>query len=227
MNWLSSEAVERIVKAAGLEPLQISDRDPPRFAKHDFLQKSLRKSIEHYHGAIERRTDKIKQARIRRLRRILKTLDRLEDLLAPEGDWEWTQNSDHEWIVSEIPYLRDRTNRELWDIEHRLRWGDDADVIGLGASRKLTDDLRKRSPFDWLVGVYLPETYRENFGKEPTLRRRPSDNQLYGPYIQFVEQVLIEFQITSNGRQYGREAIAKALQNAKHGLTRRRATPRR
>jgi hypothetical protein len=235
MKRLSSDAVERILRAVGLEikSTQISsheDDEPPAPywngqppVRDVSLVASLYDCISYYHGAVQAQSDKKKLDRIRRLRSISKVAGRLEDLLKPDGGWERTEGSERTFLLAYIPVFQRRVEWEIGDLERKLEWGDDADNIGLVESRDLTDSLRKRSPFEWLVGAYLPETFRKCFGKKPTLRRK--DNKLYGPYIQFAEQVLIEFEITKNGRPYGREAIAKALGDVKHGRTRR--VPRR
>jgi len=164
MKRLSSDAVERILRAVGpkIKPIQISSPNEPPVLDLDLLY-SLHESIEYYYGAVQRRSDKKKLDRIRRLKAISKAAGRLEDLLKPDDDWEWAQDSEHEFLLGRISDLRSKVESEIDDLKHKIEWGDDADDIGMGKSRDLTDALRTRSPFEWLVGSYLPETFRKCF----------------------------------------------------------------
>ncbi len=255
---LSSDAVERILRATGVDiddgggppvppeqegtlpfpgecepPHLVANQDHPLLVDEgdwapdpdSDLGARLRNDILYYYGAIQRRSDKKKRDRIRRLKEISKVAGRLEELLKPDNDWEWTQDSENAFLVGQIDILKTKVQWELDDLKFKLEWGDDANDMLLGQSRDLTDILRTHSPFEWLVGKYLPQTFRKCFGEEPTLNRRPSDGELHGKYIRFAKQVLIEFGITKNGRPYGLESIAKAFSDMKGGRIRRR--PRR
>ncbi len=255
---LSSDAIERILKATGVDiddgggppippeqegtppfpgeyepPLLVANQEHPLLVDEDDwvpdpdpdLGARLRKNILYYYGAVQRRSDKKKRDRIRRLKEISKVAGRLEVLLKRDDEWEWTQDFENEEILWRIPELQRRVESEIDDLKTKIEWGDDANDMLLGESRDLTDTLRTHSPFEWLVGEYLPETFRKCFGEEPTLNRRPSDGKLHGKYIRFAEQVLIEFGITRNGRPYGLESIAKAFSDMRGGRIRRK--PRR
>jgi hypothetical protein len=252
---LSSDAVERILKATGIEiddgggppvppeqggsapapgeyepPLLVASQDDPLLVDEDDwvsdsdLGARLRKNILYYYGAIQRRSDKKKRDHIRRLKAISKAADRLEELLKPDDHWEWSQKSDLDYLRGQISDLKGTLRWEIDDLKFKIEWGDDANDMLLGESRDLTDASRTRSPFEWLVGEYLAETFREWFGEEPTLSR-PSDGKLDSKYLRFAEQVLIEFGVTKNGRPYEKESIARALSDVRNSRTRRR--PRR
>jgi hypothetical protein len=186
----------------------------------------LHNAIVYYSSTFQRQRDKKNLGRIRRLRKIAKAAGRLAELLDPVDDRKWMKAYfGNETLFSGILGLPARAIHEVGILENKMLWGDDGERIGRIESRDRAVTLRTRSPFEWLVGSYLPETFRICFRKERRLRRRTSDGKLYGPYVQFAEQVLIEFGITKNGRPYGREAIAKAFSDVKHGRIRR--APRR
>jgi len=143
--------------------------------------------------------------------------------MKPDEAWEWTQDDENRFIVGQVSLLKSKAQSEIDDHEHKVEWGDDADDIGMGKSRDLTETIRTHSPFEWLAGAYLPEAFRKCFGIEPTRTRDTYDGKdLSGPYLQFAEQVLIEFGITKHGRPYSRETISKALSDLKNGRVRRR-----
>jgi hypothetical protein len=253
---LSSDAVERILRATGIDfddgggppvppeqkgsppfpgefeppPPLVSNQGEPLLVDDDDwmldldLGALLRENVLNYYGAVQRRSDRKKRDRIRRLREVSKVASRLQVLLKPDSDWEWTQDSENEFLVGQIDLLKTNAQRELDDLKLKLEWGDDANDMPFGESLDLTDALRTRSPFDWLVGEYLPQTFKKFFGEEPTLNRRSSDGKLHSKYLRFAEQVLIEFGITkNNGQPYELESIAKAFSLARGGRTRRRS----
>jgi hypothetical protein len=220
---LTAEGLARIIQAVGpkVTPVQSPSRPGAMQRKDKDLRSNLLKSVQYYYGAVERRSDRNKRDRIRRLQSIVNAADRLAELLKPVDGWDWAIGDHADHILFEIENLNVRARFELEDLHEKLVWGDDADRMGFGASRDLMEKLKTRSPFEWFAGAYLPETYRQCFGKEPTLHRRVPEGKLDGPYIRFAEQVLIEFGITKNGRPYGREAIARALTDVKNNRSRR------
>lgn len=73
---------------------------------------------------------------------------------------------------------------------------------------------RSPSPFDRLAGDYLSKNFEEYFGSAPTLSR-DSNQTPNSPYVRFVDAVLAEFGVMNLGKPYSREAIVKALSDAR------------
>jgi hypothetical protein len=251
---LSSDAVQRILRAAGVHiddgggpPVPPDDQLPPSPEEYrppllatdsdsmllvdevewvpeldSDLAGCLQKNILFYYGAVQRRSDRKRRDRIRRLRAASKATDRLLELLKPDDVWAGMQDSGRNVLLLCLPPFRDRIASEISEIQRIVRWGVDVDDVGMAESLEITETLRRRSPFEWLVGEYLAETYERFSGERAGLSRRPSDGTLDGKYIRFVERVLIEFEITNKGRPYGRETIAKALGSVKKGRIRRK-----
>jgi hypothetical protein len=233
---LSSDAVERILRAAGLDNFRLDVIEDALVPANDeggppiplfVIGDALRENILFYYGAAQRGRDKKNREDIRRLRVISKAARRLIDLVQPDKDLEWTLSQELQFIIGQVDDLHSSVESEIDRLDSKIKWGDDGETIGFGESRRLAETLRTRSPFEWLVGQYLPETFEKYFGEKPGLSRRPSDGKLLdGKYLRFAEQVLIEFGITKkNGRTYERESIAKAFSDVRGGRIRRR--PRR
>jgi hypothetical protein len=168
-----------------------------------------------------------------------------EDLLVRDGTWAWSRrvaklpenlsapndarerNSywENEYLLHEIGNLIGRLEGTLGDLNSELLWGPDFDLaMRLGASPwALANRFKERSPFEWLVGNWLPEIYAHYFGIRAGLQRR-RDGKLDGPFIRFAEKALVELRIMHRGRPYTREAIARALTDARANRVRRKPT---
>ena len=221
MPWINipTEAVNRIVTTVGLPlmPTRANDRVAPNPNKD--LGYRLHQSLRWYYVARERRSDADKRLQVRRLVAISKTGSKLRELLKPDRDWEWLKQFEFEILPDEIGNMLGRAESAIRDLELKIEYGDDYGTTYL-EGRDLRDLMRKRSPFEWLAGTYLADDYRDCFGKDPTFQR-DTTGELDGPYIRFVEQVLIEFDVRNGNRRFGREAIAKALVDARNGRYRR------
>ncbi len=227
MPWLdiSTEAIDRIVKSVGPRVALVQSNDdivgPPDPNKD--LGRRLHRSLHHYYVAKERRSDADKKLQVRRLVSISKAGSKLRNLLKPDQEWDWLKKFEFEHIPGELEMMLSAAERIIDDLEMKIEWGDDYATEYLDG-RDLRDLMRKRSPFEWLAGAHLAEDYRVCFRREPTLQRA-INGELDGPYIRFVEQVLVEFDVKNGRRAFGREAIAKAFINARKGRHRRSATP--
>ena len=214
---IPAEAVDRIVRSVGprvaLVPTNGDDVGPPDPNKD--LSCRLHQSLMWYYLARERRSDADKKFQVRRLVAILKAGSKLRNLLKPDQDWEWLKKFEFEMLPDEIGNMLQKAEFIISELETKIEFGDDFYTDYLDG-RDLRDLIRKRSPFEWLAGAYLADDYRICFGKEPTLQRG-TNGRLDGPYIRFVEQVLVEFDVKNGGRTFGREAIAKALTNVRKG----------
>lgn len=212
---IPTEAVDRIAKSVGPQVALIEaeylDFGPPDLSKD--LSYRLHQSMGWYYLAQERRSDASKRSQVRRLVAISKTGKKLRNLLALDHDWEplrW-----HFDVVSgEVEQLLVYLNIEVNRLEAEIELGDDWNTDL--KSRERRDLIRSRSPFEWLAGEYLADDYRVCFGREPALRRG-TDGGLDGPYVRFVERVLIEFDVKNGNQPFSREAIAKAVTKARKG----------
>jgi hypothetical protein len=107
------------------------------------------------------------------------------------------------------PYETFTTTQLVAAIDHKIALSRERD-------ESYAATFRKYSPFDWMVGVYLPDVYELNFLHSPGV----SEN---GPFVRFAEAVLNELKITkSNGEPYKRATISKARRNVRAGQIRRR-----
>jgi len=147
---------------------------------------------------------------------IVKAGSKLRKLLKSDRDWEWLKEFQFEVLTDDLDVAIPLAERAIYDLELKIEWGEDF----LTDAR---DAIRKRSAFEWLAGAYLAQDYRICFGTEPTLQRN-THGQLSGPYILFVEQVLLEFRVRNGPRPFSREAIAKALTDVRKGKYRRAAS---
>jgi hypothetical protein len=214
---IPTEAIDRIVESVGPAVAMVRVNDsvvgPPDPNKD--LGCRLHQSLRWYYVARERRSDADKKLQVRRLTAIVKTGSKLRNLLKPDQEWEWLKDFEFEIVPDQIGYLLSAAERVIYELEMKIEWGDDYETEWF-EGKDLRDRIRMRSPFEWLAGTYLADDYRVCFGKEPTLNRA-TDGKLRGPFIQFVEQVLIEFDVKNGRHRYGREAIANALIDARKG----------
>jgi hypothetical protein len=223
MPWLNitTEGVERIVRSVGpkVALIQIDDAlvGPPDPNKD--LSRRLHRSLRWYYLARERRSDADKKLQVRQLGAIIKVGSKLRDLLKSDQSWDWLQEFEFEVLAHGLDIALPKAQSAVYDLEMKIEWGDDWSS-DFGESRELRDLIRKRSPFEWLAGTYLADDYRICFGREPTLQRS-THSGLGGPFIRFVEQVLVEFDVKNGSHRFSREAIAKALTDARKGRYRR------
>jgi hypothetical protein len=226
MPWITipTEAVDRIIKSVGPKVTLLrpnADVVGPPDPNKD-LSYRLHQSLRWYYVARERRSDAGKKLQVRRLVAISKAALKLRSLLKSDENSEWLNSIDFEVLRHGVEISIPIAQREVYELEMKIKYGDDYDTEYL-EGRDLRDLMRTRSPFEWLVGTYLADDYRVCFGKDPTLSRT-TDGTLGGPFIRFVEGVLAEFDVTNGSSPYGREAIAKALIDARKGRYRRPAS---
>ncbi len=149
------------------------------------------------------------------------------------------------WYLDEVHYLNwtreiRRQRRQLESLLKSLRrvelqmkklngrfWTWDEETFLAGVAERINLALAKMqkneaiesycSPFELLVGEFLPDAYALNFhrsSKIPPIFERRYER----PYVRFAESVLIEL-----GLAYSSDAIRKALAVARRGGTRRRS----
>jgi len=225
MPWINipTEAVDRIATSVGPRVTLVQanqDATGPPDPNKD-LNYRLHQSLRWYYLARERRSDTDKKSQVRHLGAILKAGSKLRDLLKSQS-WDWLKEFEFEALAFELEHSLPKARSLIRELEMKIELGDDYATDGF-EGKDLRDRIRMRSPFEWLAGTYLAEDYRVCFGREPTLQR-DTDGELNGPYIRFVEQVLVEFDVKNGSRRFGREAIAKALTDARKGRYRGKGT---
>jgi hypothetical protein len=148
---------------------------------------------------------------------------RLEEQLPLLRDDDVDVFIERDHFAQELTYLVFRLESQIDDLKFELRNGPDFDeALTLRKDpREYADRWKARSPFEWLAGHYLPELFRVQIGLPATFHRRAADSAPEGPLIRFVEGALIEFAITHRGKQYSREAIAKAISDSRTNRVRK------
>jgi hypothetical protein len=217
---VSPEGVRRILHAVGTKFVPLLTYPVQRYPTHRYpgpngsrsidLADRLDASINNYYAAIESRNDKEIKAKIARLEAVLKSGAKLRDLL--RGDDNRGSKEENDRLISEIEILLNRSVSEIDDWKERL---EDPLLMGAAQWTGLKRRFRMRSPFEWLAGTYLPDDFWDFYGKKPTLQRGPDGKIIRGPFIRFVQQVLVEFDITNSGAPFSSEAIARALTDAR------------
>jgi hypothetical protein len=157
----------------------------------------------------QHRSNKISRSQATQLAQVARTLNRLRQLLSQEYVRRaiLPELSIHEELpLVAIDRLMKAVDRAVQD-----RSAGDKKLAG----SQLVKNFNDRSPFEWLVGERLPQVFERHFKRPAGLSR--TKGKLGGPYIRFVRQVLIELDITKNGRPFTDEAIGKALTKARAG----------
>ena len=99
------------------------------------------------------------------------------------------------------------------------------------ASGRFARWLTARSPTSWLIADALPIAYRTHFRAKIGYTTKEVEDEFGdyqttsdSPFVRFVEAVLHEYGIrTSKGSEYKRTTIARELNHATNGRSRRRA----
>jgi hypothetical protein len=194
---MDGTAVERIVAATGLSPL-IDD---------DALLRCLELCAEWHREAIEFGTKQYMEERRKRLGLVVKTGKRLLLLLAHSDFEQWISGMKNHFELCELcpPHaimkLIELTEAEL-------------STLSLPRVQEYADGYKRRSPFEWLVGVHLPKTYELAFALGP-------DASVSDPFLRFAKAVLREMKITRNRKPYSVNSILRAMREAESDHTRR------
>jgi len=196
---LDSAAAERILEAAGLHHNNIDLK---------LLAKELSEEVpvSHHMHLMGRSPN------ARKLEAICKAARHLKRLIAYDGkDPTFFHIAAMEGDVGQLRKLLDSLLAIAEDTRRRSS--------PMSQVSHLPSSLGSRSEFEVLAGLGLPRVYRLVFKRKPTIRRR-TNGQVYGPYLDFAHQALIELKITKKGRPYSRETIARALTAARSGRRR-------
>lgn len=195
---------ERIVKATEMAGSEL-------VTNKSALKKCLQICAAWYDEALaysSHRSEKIERSAAQRLQAAV------DDLLAL---LDGNQNSFVRWFEPNPDPLRRYLSELSGGIEAALRLDSDSRVwTGLESDfvdvLTYRDHFKAQSPLEWLVGVYLVETFALNFRVKKGPQRKP--------YITFAMSVLKELRIKNGTSNYSVESIRRA---ARGGRDRRKA----
>src|SRR5262249_46492961 len=106
-NALDTNAVERILAAVGAKFIP-ADLDEQK------LVTDVASCFTVYSSAVQRRSDKPTKDRIHRLKSIQEATKRLEEQLAPDDVWDWSDRySECEYLQAEVQYLTRSLDSEI------------------------------------------------------------------------------------------------------------------
>jgi hypothetical protein len=185
--------------------------------KNQQLLLHLVSALREYYAAVERRNNNELKKEIHDIGKIVAQSRSLADLLRANMEREWTEYQETTELIEYLGSLESRLGwiheQLMTNLEYGLDWVEEVKQrLPAGA---LSERFKGASPFEWLVGHFLPEVFHVCFGKKATLRRPLPDAVPDGPFVRFAEQVLHEALITIAGKPYERESIAKALTGAR------------
>jgi len=196
----SNEAVNRLLQS--VDPaLELSDSQ--RIALRDDLN---------WGGTWYRVNQGLRRSKPKRqksLEQVLKAVSRLNQLLTDEVLTDLTFSAAMSNPKEILKELRVACEASLQEPVNEPDW---ATRIATQVADELA--LRRRSPFEWFVGEYLPKVFEEYFGRQPTLSRN-AEGMPEGKFIRFTDTVLTELGIDNRGKSYSLEAVAKALTDAR------------
>src|SRR5882724_3768331 len=221
---VSPEGVKRILRSVGPKFLPLETYPLHKYPRHPYpnpnskrsidLAERLDASINTYYAAIESRGNKDMKARIKYEEAVVKTAGKLRDLLLKDDPLPTAYAKANAQLICDIEALLEINVSRIRDGKE---WLDNPVFVGAALWKDLKPKFLTRSPFEWLAGSYLPDDFWEFYGKKATLQRGQDGRLIRGPFIRFVEQVLVEFEITNSGAPFSAEAIAKALTDARTG----------
>jgi hypothetical protein len=197
---LDSRGIARILNAVG------SDFTPANLDKAA-LRRSLQWSAT-WHRTIGQLRPSKRAKLQRQLRGIKIAAKKLASQLSDEGVWRE--------LSAEVLLNQDCPRATLKDLLKAI----DRALLRRDGGTGTKNSFEARSPFEWLVGKYLPGVFKRHFGRRPAFSRK--NRTPSGPYIRFAAQVLAELEVNYRGRPYRLETIAKAFSDARSGRARSR-----
>ena len=210
---LDEKAIQRIVEATGLEAAHIDRKDLAHDLKLNWTVCASGRQVS---------SSKVAKDIRNRLEAIAKASKKLRCLL-PVG------HDNPVWgkISSGLDFRhvdpRDGLDRLIAAVNKALATTPTRRSAGETEESGLTQVFANRSAFEVFAGFGLPSVFEEHFRREVRLRRKTTGSdsgKLYGPYILFACQALVEMGITTNGRPYSAESIARALQRGRRARER-------
>lgn len=209
---MDTSGAERVLALVGKENFP-SDLDKAA------LVRALDLCAQWHQEALRYTSDKAEIERVDRLSAISKTARRLNQLIAEDDNHKL-----YVWDSIRASLLRSGTDpdeavrRIVQAAEHALRMQDQM----ADQRRAYQLNLRKWSPFEWLVGRWLAMAYMElGFRDVGSLKALVSKDS---PYLRFVSAVLKELDITRDGKPYSPQSIIKAVKLPFAGKVRRKGS---
>jgi hypothetical protein len=193
---LTDDAIDRIVKAVGREPIGQPDEEDTFVGKRpdsrDLLGADLQ-SLANFH----RTGSDIRKKPAKRYQDIDRAIAKAKEL-----------KSDAEAILG-IRFKRHRPALDLLIADL-----DDESSLAYDPVFGVADG----SAFDTLVGRGLKHVFEKHFHQKATYVRDRTSDWAEGAFLDFAEAVLQELNITKSGQPYARNTIAAALSKARrHG----------
>jgi hypothetical protein len=168
-------------------------------------------SVRWYHEARTFSTNKSIEDQHRRRVMMYKKAKALQFLLEKDDSW---------LPIGAPPTVGDAFRLSIKRMIEAIDHGIKCDTEPDGASKAYQDSFKIRSPFEWLVGYYLPDVFtllnvapvtdQKNF-----LSRR-------GTYIRFVQSILAELRIGVDGHPYSLDTVVRAARSRFDGRARRK-----
>jgi hypothetical protein len=207
---MDTKTADRILAAVGEDNF-------PTDVDRAALVRGLGLCAEWYREAERYSTDRAEDQRARRTALVSKTAKRLHQLLVEDNrDRLYAWDSLFARISKDGPDPRAVLNNIIQLAERVLHEHDD----GGGPAKAYQRSFRKWSPFEWLVGRWLPLVYIEldliNPGNLKGLIAKDS------PFQRFIVASLAELDITNSGKPYSRDSIVKAISLPFTGQVRRK-----
>lgn len=207
---MDTSGVERILALVGKENFP-ADLDKAS------LGRALDLCAQWHQEALRDTSDKAESERVDRLSAISKTARRLNQLIAEDDNhklyvWDSIRGS----LLRSGSDPNESVGRIVQAAEHTLRVQEQM----ADQRRAYQVNLRKWSPFEWLVGRWLAMAYMElGFKDVGSLKGLVSKGS---PYLRFVSAVLKELDITRDGKPYSPQSIIKAVKLPFTGKVRRK-----
>ena len=168
------------------------------------LARGLNECIGFYREAIKHQHDKHEVAQRKELDDVRTCVKRLRRLMKDDELW-------NEVSRAAVSTLEDSINREVSE-----KYEDDYHDVG----PSYRHSFQAFSPFEWLVGDWLPVVYSELKFKNSTLSEGLASGK--GPYLRFAKAVAKELGISKLGKGYADASIINAIKSVSEWNVRRR-----
>jgi hypothetical protein len=209
---IAPEGLNRILKAVGKEHC------PPNIDR-DALARGLDQCVEWYVEAQKFHTEKFEMAQRRALETVLARVKRLRRVMKDDGIWHddlWQyltrKSSPPQTPRAAIEALEVLISQELWQ-RGIVDSYEDVEIA-------YRHSFQAFSPFEWLVGDWLPAVYSGLKFHNATVSDGLASGT--GTYVRFARAVANELNVKKRGRRYAVASFSKAIKNVALWDVRRR-----